>query len=67
MASPEQESLKALLINILEGKFEGGRLRKWPIWSPSWPNANVLIETDFPTSQICRAADVVENFFILFF
>lgn len=44
---------KPSLINILEGRFAGGRFSEWPIWSPSSPNANVLIETDFPTSQIC--------------
>lgn len=48
---------KHCLINILEGSFGGGRLSQWPIWSPSSPSANVLIETDFPAPQICRGCD----------
>lgn len=54
MASPELKISKPSLINILEGRFGGGRLSQWPIWSPSSPNANVLIETDFPAPQICK-------------
>lgn len=53
---------KPSLINILERRFGGGRLSQWPIWSPSSPNANVLIETDFPTPQICGVADAIEHF-----
>lgn len=54
---------KTSLINILEGNFRGGRLSQWPIWSPSLPDANVLIDTDFPTPQICGKRDAMEVFF----